>query len=129
GLKGSGDYGMFGLGLYNGQTANLPERTKNLHVVSRFTYPMKLTSGQFIEASFQGYAGKFVIDRNPQTDFDQVEFPEFRFGPTFVIYPQPFGLQAEFNWGKGPQYNPELNEVEVAPIKGGYFLATYMKKT
>lgn len=129
GLKGSGDYGMFGLGLYNGQTANLPERNKNLHVVSRFTYPMKLTSGQFIEASFQGYAGKFVIDRNPQTDFDQVEFPEFRFGPTFVIYPQPFGLQAEFNWGKGPQYNPELNEVEVAPIKGGYVLATYMKKT
>lgn len=129
GLKGSGDYGMFGLGLYNGQTANLPEKNKNLHVVSRFTYPMKLSSGQFIEASFQGYAGKFVIERNPLTDFDQIEFPEFRFGPTFVIYPQPFGLQAEFNWGKGPQYNPETNDVEESPIKGGYVLATYMKNT
>ncbi|SFT99670.1 Phosphate-selective porin O and P [Algoriphagus locisalis] len=129
GLKGSGDYGMFGLGVYNGQTANLPERNKNFHAVSRFTYPMKLGSGQFIEASFQGYVGKFVINRNPLTDFDQTEFPEYRFGPTFVIYPQPFGLQAEFNWGRGLQYNPETNDVEDATLKGGYVLASYMKKT
>lgn len=129
GLKGSGDYGMFGVGIYNGQTANLPEKNRNFHAVTRVTYPMKLASGQFIEASLQGYAGKFVINRNPLTDFDQIEFPEYRFGPTFVIYPQPFGLQAEFNWGRGPEYNPETNEVEDAPLKGGYVLASYMKKT
>ncbi len=129
GLKGSGDYGMFGVGVYNGQTANLPEQNRNLHAVSRITYPLKLASGQFIEASFQGYAGKFVVKRNLLTDFDQTEFREFRMGPTFVIYPQPFGLQAEFNWGKGPQFNPETNNVEDATLKGGYVLASYMKKT
>lgn len=129
GLKGSGDYGIFGLGLYNGQTANAPERNRSLHVVSRATYPWELNSGQIIETSFQAYTGKFVINRNPQTDFDQTEFEEFRYGPSFVLYPQPFGLQAEFNWGRGPEFNPETNNVEDAPIQGGYVLASYMLRT
>ncbi|MFN3803371.1 porin, partial [Belliella pelovolcani] len=87
GLKGSGDYGVFGLGLYNGQTANQPDKNNSLHIVSRVTYPFELESGQIIETSFQGYTGKFVINRNPQTDFDQTEFEEFRYGPSFILYP------------------------------------------
>ncbi|MCH7408196.1 OprO/OprP family phosphate-selective porin [Belliella sp. DSM 111904] len=125
GLKGSGDYGMFGLGLYNGQTANLPEQNRNFHVVSRATYPFELASGQIIEASFQAYTGKFVINREMKTDTDQTEFEEFRYGPTFVMYPQPFGFQAEFNWGRGPEYDPELDDVVDAPLRGGYILANY----
>ncbi len=128
GLKGSGDYGVFGLGFYNGQTANQPERNNSLHVVSRLTYPFELASGQIIEGSFQGYTGKFVIQRNPLTDFDQTEFREYRYGPSFILYPQPFGLQAEFNWGKGPEYNPETNDVENSALEGGYVLASYMLK-
>jgi hypothetical protein len=129
GLKGSGDYGVFGLGVYNGQGPNAMDKNKNLNVVSRITYPFELSSGQFIEASFQGYSGKYIVNRSVKTDFDQVEFPELRYGPSFVIYPQPFGLQAEFNWGKGPQFNPETKNVEEAPLKGGYILASYIKKT
>lgn len=125
GLKGSGDYGVFGLGLYNGQTANQPDKNNSLHVVSRVTYPFELESGQIIETSFQGYTGKFVINRNPQTDFDQTEFEEFRYGPSFILYPQPFGIQAEFNWGRGPEYDPETNTVQDAPLEGGYVLASY----
>lgn len=129
GLKGSGDYGMFGLGIYNGQAANSPEKNGNFHVVSRLTYPMKLPSGQFVEASLQGYTGKFVINRNPLSDFDQTEFPEYRVASTLVIYPQPFGFQAEFNWGKGPQYNPDTNDVESTSLKGGYAMISYLKET
>ncbi|WP_040489748.1 porin [Indibacter alkaliphilus] len=129
GLKGSGDYGVFGLGLYNGQTANLPEQNKNFHVVSRASYPWELPSGQFIETSFQAYTGKFVINRNPQTDFDQTEFEEYRYGPSVVLYPQPFGIQAEFNWGRGPEYDPETNSVKDAPLRGGYVLANYFVRT
>ncbi len=125
GLKGSGDYGVFGLGLYNGQTANQPDKNNSLHIVSRVTYPFELESGQIIETSFQGYTGKFVINRNPQTDFDQTEFEEFRYGPSFILYPQPFGIQAEFNWGRGPEYDPETNTVQDAPLEGGYVLASY----
>jgi hypothetical protein len=126
GLKGSGDYGVFGLGVYNGQTANAPEKNKSLHVVSRATFPWELPSGQFIETSFQAYTGKFVINRNPLTDFDQTEFTEYRYGPSFIIYPQPFGLQAEFNWGRGPEFDPVSNDVKDAPLNGGYVLASYM---
>ncbi|SIS82670.1 porin [Belliella pelovolcani] len=128
GLKGSGDYGVFGLGLYNGQTANQPDKNNSLHIVSRVTYPFELESGQIIETSFQGYTGKFVINRNPQTDFDQTEFEEFRYGPSFILYPQPFGIQAEFNWGRGPEYDPETNSVQDAPLEGGYVLASYFLK-
>lgn len=129
GLKGSGDYGVFGLGVYNGQGPNALDKNQNVNVVSRLTYPFKLANGQFIEGSFQGYTGKYIVNRSTTTDFDQVEFREFRYGPSFVIYPQPFGVQAEFNWGRGPQYNPETNNVEDASIKGGYVLASYMKTT
>jgi hypothetical protein len=126
GLKGSGDYGVFGLGVFNGQTANAPEKNKSLHVVSRATFPWELPSGQFIETSFQAYTGKFVINRNPLTDFDQTEFDEYRYGPSFILYPQPFGLQAEFNWGRGPEFDPATNDVKDAPLNGGYVLASYM---
>jgi len=126
GLKGSGDYGVFGLGVFNGQTANAPEKNKSLHVVSRATFPWELPSGQFIETSFQAYTGKFVINRNPLTDFDQTEFAEYRYGPSFILYPQPFGLQAEFNWGRGPEFDPATNDVKDAPLNGGYVLVSYM---
>ncbi|MDQ4141445.1 MAG: OprO/OprP family phosphate-selective porin, partial [Bacteroidota bacterium] len=48
-LKGSGDYGVFGIGIYNGQIANRPEANNNLHVVARVSYPIALPNGQIIE--------------------------------------------------------------------------------
>lgn len=126
GLKGSGDYGVFGFGVYNGQGPNNPDKNDSFHLVARATYPFELPSGQIIEASFQGYSGKYVINRNPLTDFDQVEFMDARMGPSFILYPQPFGIQAEYNWGKGPEFNPETNDVEQRSLQGGYIMASYM---
>jgi hypothetical protein len=60
GLKGSGDYGIFGFGLYNGQTANKPELNNNQHIVGRLTYPFQI-GNQIIEPGVQGYTGKFVM--------------------------------------------------------------------
>ena len=37
GLKGSGNYGIFGIGLYNGQGLSQLEQNLNPHVVTRFT--------------------------------------------------------------------------------------------
>ncbi len=128
GLKGSGDYGVFGFGVYNGQTANMPELNDNMHVVTRLTYPFQLKSGQFIEGSLQGYTGDFVIQRNQVTDIDQTEFKEYRYGASFVMYPQPFGIQAEYNRGRGPEFNPETMDVEDAPLEGGYVMANYYWK-
>ncbi|WP_144603876.1 porin [Algoriphagus algorifonticola] len=128
GLKGSGDYGMFGFGLYNGQGPNAQDRNKNVHVVSRMTYPFLLKSGQIIEASFQGYSGKYIVRPSATIDAGQNEFKDYRYGPSLIIYPQPFGLQAEYNWGVGPEYDPESGKVVEAPLGGGYILANYQIK-
>lgn len=129
GLKGSGDYGVFGFGVYNGQGPNALDRNKNLKVVARVTYPFELASGQIIEGSFQGYTGKYMVNKGSKLSPSQSEFQELRYGPTFVIYPQPFGIQAEYNWGRGPEYDPQTNTILDAPLDGGYVLANYMVKT
>ncbi|MFM7726001.1 MAG: porin, partial [Flavobacteriales bacterium] len=48
GLKGSGDYGVFAFGAYNGQIANNPELNDEPHVVTRLTYPFQI-GNQIIE--------------------------------------------------------------------------------
>jgi hypothetical protein len=60
GLKGSGDYGVFAFGAYNGQTANQPERNNQPHIVTRFSYPIRI-GNQIIEPGIQAYSGKFVL--------------------------------------------------------------------
>jgi len=56
-LKGSGDYGVFAFGVYNGQTANRAEQNDNLHVVSRLSYPFVI-GNQIFEPGIQDYTGK-----------------------------------------------------------------------
>jgi hypothetical protein len=127
-LKGSGDYGVFGLGFYNGQTANRPELNNNLHVVARASYPFEIW-GQTIEPGIQGYSGRFVIPQSQITpgvsashDFN---YTDQRAAASFIMYPQPFGIQAEYNIGKGPQYNPTTNAIETQNLEGGYATLTY----
>ncbi|HEY1064737.1 MAG TPA: porin, partial [Pirellulales bacterium] len=64
GLKGSGDYGVVGLGVYNGQTANRPELNDQLHMIARIAYPFELENGQYFEPFFGGYHGRYDITRS-----------------------------------------------------------------
>jgi len=127
GYKGSGDYGVFAFGAYNGQTANKSEANRNLHVVTRITYPFVI-GNQIIEPGLQAYTGKYafttelssgVTTPNKQYTLDQ------RVGATFVLYPKPFGIQTEYNFGKGPRYNKTTNTVDVSDLEGGYVLLNY----
>lgn len=129
GLKGSGDYGVFGLGVYNGQTANMPESNESHHVVARATYPFQLVNGQIIETSLQAYTGEFVIRKNNLGDGERLNFKENRAAATLVVYPQPFGFQAEYNIGRGPEFNPESMRVEDSKLNGGYAMINYFKET
>ena len=65
GLKGSGNYGIFALGVYNGQSLSQLEQNRNLHSVARLTWPVELSNGQVVEASVQGYTGEYVVDGAP----------------------------------------------------------------
>jgi hypothetical protein len=127
GLKGSGDYGVFGLGVYNGQTANRTDGNNQVHTVARFSYPIQIGK-QIIEPGIQGYAGKSVVTSRTQgvTGQPDFEYADERLAGTLVLYPQPFGFTAEYNIGTGPQYNPGTNTIEQKKLKGGYLMASYM---
>lgn len=44
---------------------------------------------------------------------------------TGVIYPQPFGIRSEWNWGVGPQLNETQTAITARKLNGGYVEVTY----
>jgi hypothetical protein len=132
GLKGSGDYGVFAFGAYNGQTANKPDLNNRLHAVARFSYPFQIGS-QIIEPGLQGYSGKYVIAADQRSagvkvksDFNYIDQ---RAAASFVLYPKPFGIQTEYNIGRGPEFNTATDSIEVKKLHGGYATLSYMIRT
>lgn len=130
GLKGSGDYGVFGLGVYNGQTANSPELNDEPHVVTRFSYPFEYKD-QIIEIGVQGYTGKYVIPAkniSSGVNFENGgEYLDRRAAASFILYPQPFGILAEYNVGEGPEFNKNTNAIELQSLHGGHVTLSYKK--
>ncbi|KFF20233.1 porin [Flavobacterium hydatis] len=127
GYKGSGDYGVFAFGVYNGQIANKLDSNRDLNVVARVTYPFVVGS-QIIEPGIQAYSGKwaFTTEVSSGVAIDNKQYvKDQRVGATFVLYPRPFGIQTEYNIGKGPRYNKETNSIDVTNINGGYVLLNY----
>lgn len=127
GLKPSGDYGMFGFGVYNGQTANRPDLNRGAHTVARLTYPFLFENGQIWEPAIQAYTGKAVLPTvtSGVTGNPNFEYLDERVAFTGVLYPQPFGVMAEYNFGKGPEYDPETNSIQTKPLQGGYVMVNY----
>jgi polyhydroxyalkanoate synthesis regulator phasin len=180
GMKHSGNYGMFAFGAYMGQGANQNDLNDNYHVVSRFTYPWKTSSGQIFEAGIQAYKGTFVrstgsyfttgagnavnatlantlqsggtvggtgiasniarpyIDPKYRKNGSSTngEFDDERIAVSFRMYPQPWGLEAEWNWGTSPGL--DVNGVNAAgqrtgaikngSLHGGYVQGSYFAK-
>jgi hypothetical protein len=129
GLKGSGDYGIFGVGLYNGQTANKPEINNNSHWVARLSYPFKLRN-QIIEPGIQMYSGQYKLDQTTTgvKKNASLDYLDERMAASFIVYPKPFGIQAEYNVGKGPQYDFVKDSISTKDLKGGYVTLSYLIK-
>ena len=134
GLKGSGDYGLFGLGIYNGQTASKPEANNNQHIVARLTYPFEFKNGQIFEAGIQAYNGKYVVNTvsaaatGVSFENNSPEFLDQRAAVSMILYPKPFGFQAEYNVGRGPEFNTSNLTIEETSLSGGYVQLMYMTK-
>jgi hypothetical protein len=139
GYKGSGDYGVFAFGAYNGQTANKSEANRDLHVVTRVSYPF-VVGNQIIEPGLQAYTGKWAFtnelsleekDKNDIITKPAVTTPnklytlDQRIAASFILYPKPFGIQAEYTIGKGPRYDKVKNSVDVSKLEGGYVTLNY----
>jgi hypothetical protein len=173
GLKHTGNYGLFGIGAYNGQGANQRESNDNYHVVARLSYPWKTESGQIYEAGIQGYTGKYIPStavykrtmaqvalktdtsgtiNNTTTiaapaidgasNYNQYGIKDQRAAISFRMYPQPFGLEGEWTWGKTPGLDTSdvVNEsaatlakptpfangvISAQKLNGGYIQASY----
>jgi Phosphate-selective porin O and P len=127
GYKGSGDYGVFAFGAYNGQTANKSEGNRNLHVVTRISYPFEI-GGQIIEPGLQAYKGKWAFGSEISSGVsvnEKTYVDDERIAASFILYPKPFGIQAEYNIGKGPRYEKVTNSVAVSHLEGGYLTLNY----
>jgi hypothetical protein len=126
GFKGSGDYGVFGLGVYNGQTANKPELNFNRHVVARMSYPFEIKK-QVIEPGIQAYKGQYTLSSlssGVKTNLTKT-YADERIGGTFVLYPKPFGILAEYNVGNGPEFDKWADSITTQRLHGGFITASY----
>jgi hypothetical protein len=140
GLKGSGNYGVFGFGAYAGQGGSLREQNDSLHLVTRLTLPVCLDNGQIMEAGVQAYGGMYTVLSSPiaplgvgptarpagTLETGNVRgIYEDRVAGTFVWYPQPWGFQTEWTVGRGPGLNDAQTEVIQRPLYGGYVMTMY----
>ena len=126
GLKGSGDYGVLGVGVYNGQTANRPEQNANKHIVARASYPVEIKN-QIIETGIQAYKGKYTLlsTSSGVSYAEEKLYDDERIGATFVLYPKPFGILAEYNVGRGPEFDKILDSITTQSLHGGFITASY----
>jgi len=141
GLKGSGNYGIFGIGMYDGQGGSVPEANLNLHTVSRLTLPVQLPSGQVVEGSIQGYMGEYTVAGSaiqplgkgkaatPKNTGAGKNVRDQRCAASFIWYPQPLGFQAEWQTGRGPGLNPEQTAVVERALYGGYLMTMWRHDT
>lgn len=137
GLKHSGNYGMLGLGVYNGQGPNRGDLNGKLHTVARATYPFKFQSGQLMEVGVQGYFGQFLVTRSDPDGAGPLGVPyasgdgtvDQRVGGSFVYYPQPWGFEAEWNVGRGPALSGDFTRIDSSFLHGGYLMTYYKADT
>ncbi len=123
GQKLFGSYGAFGLGVFNGQGLNRTEVDNDVMTVALATWPFELDglglNGQVFEIG--GAIMRNTIRPEVRTGgVSPVGFKDNRVAVHAVLYPQPFGVQAEWNWGTGPEFVPATGQIEERPIDGGY---------
>lgn len=137
GLKGSGDYGVVSVGAYSGQGLNRSDQNGDAHAFARVSYPFKLRSGQYVELGVQAYHGRFVTATQPLTVNGVTFTPtvrangvtDERIAVSGTWYPQPFGIETEWTWGRGPELSEDLRTAGVASLHGGYVQAGYLHRS
>lgn len=126
GQKLFGNYGAFGVGAFNGQGLNRTETDDNLMLVGLATWPFEL-GGVGLHGQVLEIGGSVMRNRiRPEVrtgGVSPVAFKDNRVNIHAILYPQPFGLQAEWNWGTGPEFIPATGQIEERPLNGGYVQA------
>ncbi|MBL8724938.1 MAG: porin [Planctomycetes bacterium] len=131
GRKGSGDYGVLAVGAFTGQGLNRSDTNGEVHTLARASWPFELPNHQVFEVGVQAYTGRFRPNTQAISGTTPAVNPrgvrDERVGVTAVWYPQPFGLEAEWNWGVGPQSSSDNTRITDEYLQGGYVQASWLQ--
>lgn len=127
GQKLFGNYGAFGVGVFNGQGTNRTEQNQGLMKVAFATWPFEI-GDQVVEIGGSAMLNK-VQPEIRSGGVSPVAFDDNRVGVHAMLYPQPFGIQAEWNWGKGPEWDRLSQSIQTKDLSGGYVQAMYKLDT
>lgn len=126
GHKLFGNYGAFGFGVFNGQGLNRTETDDAVMVAGLATWPFELSGLGMDGQVFEVGASIMRNTIRPEIRTGGVSaegFKDYRVNLHAVLYPNPFGIQAEWNWGTGPEFDPATGQIEERPLDGGYIQA------
>uniref|UniRef100_UPI003B3A79C5 porin n=1 Tax=Sphingobium sp. TaxID=1912891 RepID=UPI003B3A79C5 len=134
GQKLFGNYGAFGLGVFNGQGTNRTEQNRGLMKVAFATWPFELDGlgGAFAGQVLEIGGSAMLNDVQPELrsgSISPVAYKDDHFALHAILYPQPFGIQAEWTWGKGPEYDLATQSIDVKKQRGGYVQMMYRLPT
>ena len=130
GQKLFGNYGAFALAAMNGQGTNRTETNNDLMKVAMVTWPFELDGlgsafqGQVLELGASGMLNQFQPELR-SGGVSPTSFDDNRVVVHAILYPQPFGIQAEWNWGRGPEFDTDTQTIEEKSLTGGYIQAMY----
>jgi len=130
GQKLFGNYGAFGVGVFNGQGTNRTERNGGRMAVAMATWPFELDAlgpmftGQVLELGGSAMLNK-VRPELRSGGVSAVDYDDKRVGLHAILYPQPFGVQAEWTWGRGPEFDTTRQTIQDKKLGGGYVQLTY----
>jgi hypothetical protein len=98
-------------------------------VVTRLTYPFQI-GDQILETGVQAYTGRFVLSSltSGVKHAESLSYLDQRAAASLTLYPKPFGIQAEYNIGNGPEFNVLTDSIEVQSLRGGYAQVCYQLK-
>jgi len=132
GLRGSGDYGVLNVGVYSGQGINQNDRNGDLHYIAHAAWPFEV-GNQIMEVGASYFNGRFTPTVGAigtgggavTPSVDSRGLRDERVAINAILYPQPFGLEAEWTWGREPTLSQDMRSIGSDNLSGGYVQAVY----
>lgn len=130
GQKLFGNYGAFGVAVFNGQGINRTEQNNALMKVAMATWPFELDGlGSAFAGQVFEIGGSAMLNKvQPEVRAGGVStrlYDDNHAGIHAMLYPQPFGIQAEWTWGRAPQFDRATQTIQERDASGGYVQAMY----
>lgn len=140
--NGPGDYGVFGIMVFNGQGRSQIEANHNKHLGAKLAYPFELPNGRLIETGILGFLGEYVVQSSGTATVGALsstssvsrcrsalknggcESDDRRATAYIWTPPQPWGFMAEYTIGRGPERNNQ-GIIEEEDLHGGYAQVNY----